>query len=987
MRNLLAALLLAALSARARADTCTSCIQNSAAPQNAQFNVTNATIRGALIVGELDISTIAASTVTAGVFVGSGTYLTNLNASQLLFGTVPSGRLAGSYTGITGVGSLAAGTWQGTPVGTQYGGTGQNFVAVTRGSLPFFNGTGAMSTLYPGDPQGLLQTNGVADPTWTSSPSVSGLHLYGIPLTALNGGNLPTNIAVSSNSISYVNAASVYGNFGPQVSFSSYTGTILVTQIVAGTLPGSVPASSITVTGVTPGTYGVPASGIGVQVHVRSDGRVDTISQAALAITPSQIGAGTLPGGVILPAAQVANGFLGGGVVASSLTATGVTPGVCGAAGFSPHITFGADGRATACSQTAIPALSTATALVNVDNGFTATQTFFSSGTFVGDLKAHAITTVVGPFGVSAAAITYGPTASYVAPNGSGNLSLLPGAVFISTNAVGIFIASDTLNGLTDGSGVQINALAGGNILLQAYGHNENTGPALSFYQSNGTADAPVRTFQDDPLMSFFVKGYDGVNPIASVASKGQLKFEAEEDFMLNYMPVSFAVVTNGYGTGNTTRAAHLVVTSTGPTVLGNFATNAIVLNPTAQLDIRNQNGFPLSINANNGAILTYSSMTASAFFGDASHMTGLSSGPTGVTGVTGVTGFTGVTGPAGTTGVTGVTGRTGVTGNTGVAGSTGFTGFTGAGTTGFTGVTGATGATGVAGATGVTGFTGATGTINVDTTLVGNGSIGSPVGINTASTNTWTAGQVWEATTTYKGQYSGGAGGTGSAAFWNRFSTVNYAWRNQITRPSTAKIGFWEWIVTANGADTFIMDVSTASFDYQGNNFNVTAKGGLFLAPTGTTSTDVTFFDIRNGDDSSEWALTADQFGALNFQDENTGNNVVKFDVNAPTNSLEIDTAGDVLIENTVSVSSAVVAGNLSAQWEHITNSCGAGVTTCTATCSASKYATGGGCSTAAVLGAAVLLNDSGDNTSHTCTTVVATTITSDVYCSRLSP
>lgn len=93
---------------------------------------------------------------------------------------------------------------------------------------------------------------------------------------------------------------------------------------------------------------------------------------------------------------------------------------------------------------------------------------------------------------------------------------------------------------------------------------------------------------------------------------------------------------------------------------------------------------------------------------------------------------------------------------------------------------------------------------------------------------------------------------------------------------------------------------------------------------------------------------------------------------------------AGDGL---SVNGSSATVDGLIHAGWEHITNSCGAGVTTCTATCSAGKYATGGGCQTTAVVGVAVLLNDSGDSFSHTCTTVVATTITSDVYCSRLAP
>src|SRR5690606_10608763 len=41
---------------------------------------------------------------------GNGSGLTTLNASNLTSGTVNSARISGSYTGITGVGTLAAGS-------------------------------------------------------------------------------------------------------------------------------------------------------------------------------------------------------------------------------------------------------------------------------------------------------------------------------------------------------------------------------------------------------------------------------------------------------------------------------------------------------------------------------------------------------------------------------------------------------------------------------------------------------------------------------------------------------------------------------------------------------------------------------------------------------------------------------------------------------------------------------------------------------------
>ena len=50
----------------------------------------------------------------------SGANLTSLNASNLSSGTVPSARISGSYTGITGVGTLTTGTWNASSISTSY---------------------------------------------------------------------------------------------------------------------------------------------------------------------------------------------------------------------------------------------------------------------------------------------------------------------------------------------------------------------------------------------------------------------------------------------------------------------------------------------------------------------------------------------------------------------------------------------------------------------------------------------------------------------------------------------------------------------------------------------------------------------------------------------------------------------------------------------------------------------------------------------------
>lgn len=50
----------------------------------------------------------------------------SIAATQVTSGTLDTARLSGSYTGITGVGTLAAGTWNGSVIGPTYGGTGVN---------------------------------------------------------------------------------------------------------------------------------------------------------------------------------------------------------------------------------------------------------------------------------------------------------------------------------------------------------------------------------------------------------------------------------------------------------------------------------------------------------------------------------------------------------------------------------------------------------------------------------------------------------------------------------------------------------------------------------------------------------------------------------------------------------------------------------------------------------------------------------------------
>jgi len=65
-------------------------------------------------------------TITTTAFSGSGASLTSLNASNISSGTIGSSYVSGSYTSITGLGTVTTGVWNANVIAPTYGGTGVN---------------------------------------------------------------------------------------------------------------------------------------------------------------------------------------------------------------------------------------------------------------------------------------------------------------------------------------------------------------------------------------------------------------------------------------------------------------------------------------------------------------------------------------------------------------------------------------------------------------------------------------------------------------------------------------------------------------------------------------------------------------------------------------------------------------------------------------------------------------------------------------------
>jgi hypothetical protein len=120
---------------------------------NAQGQITSA-IDTAIAISSAAVSGLAASATTD-----------TTDASNITTGTLGTSRLSGSYTGITGVGTLTAGTWNATAIGPVYGGTG--FTSYAVGDIVYADTTTSLAKLPDVAVGNALISGGVAAaPSW-----------------------------------------------------------------------------------------------------------------------------------------------------------------------------------------------------------------------------------------------------------------------------------------------------------------------------------------------------------------------------------------------------------------------------------------------------------------------------------------------------------------------------------------------------------------------------------------------------------------------------------------------------------------------------------------------------------------------------------------------------------------------------------------------------------------------------------------------------
>ena len=128
-------------------------------------------------------------------------------ASQITSGTIDTARISGSYTGITGVGTLTAGTWNATPIGNSYLANSSltvngNTVSLGGSTTVTANTTNALTINNAGTGAASGSTFNGSAPVTTSYNSVGAPSTSGTNATGTWGINISGNAATATSATS-----------------------------------------------------------------------------------------------------------------------------------------------------------------------------------------------------------------------------------------------------------------------------------------------------------------------------------------------------------------------------------------------------------------------------------------------------------------------------------------------------------------------------------------------------------------------------------------------------------------------------------------------------------------------------------------------------------------------------------------------------------------------------------------------------------------
>lgn len=331
------------------------------------------------------------------------------DASNITSGTLPTGRLTGSYTGVTGVGNLTTGTWSANVVGTTYGGTG---VAGTLSGIPYANGASAMSNATASQVVALIGSTAVANATY----------------------------AVSSNSSTYT--SNIIGGLAGGIPYQTAANTTQILAAGTGVLVGgSTPGYSTTPTLTGTNFSGIPNSATtasasnGASTIVARDINGSFAANVVTATTFSGSGASL----TTLNASNLSSGTIGSSILGNSTVYIGTTAIALNRATLAQTLTgVSIDGNA---------GTATATAAANLTGTTLAAGVTGSSLTSVGNITSGTWSATLGAIsGASLTSLTAGNLTGTIPSGVLGNSTVYIGTTAIALNRASL---SQTLTGVS----------------------------------------------------------------------------------------------------------------------------------------------------------------------------------------------------------------------------------------------------------------------------------------------------------------------------------------------------------------------------------------------------------------------------------------------------------------------------------------------------------------------------------------------------------